>query len=205
MDVAKVVQYFEQADPVIFAVLKDVDLSTWYREPVSPDLYFHKLVDQIISQQLNVKVADIIAGRLLALTTHSHFFPSSLLQISDEDLRSVGLSRSKVEYIKNLATLTESGQLQFERFETFSDEEVVTELTKLKGVGRWTAEMFLMFALGKPDVFSHGDYGLRSGMKKLYNLAEQPTLAEATQISDKWRPYRSFGSYAVWHSLDMKE
>ncbi|MDQ5951378.1 MAG: DNA-3-methyladenine glycosylase [Patescibacteria group bacterium] len=204
MDVEQVKLHFKTVDPVIFAALADVDIAKWYRSPIDRELYFHKLVDQIISQQLNVKVADIISARLLALVGEPHFSPAPLLKAEDEALRAVGLSKSKASYIKNLAALTEAGEIKFDAFATAAEEEIIAELTKVKGIGRWTAEMFLMFALGKPDVFSHGDYGLRSGIKKLYNLDDHPTLEEATLITDKWRPYRSFGSYALWQSLEKK-
>lgn len=204
MDVEQIKLHFKNVDPIIFAALAEVDINKWYRKPISPDLYFHKLVDQIISQQLNTKVADIISGRLLQLIDKPNFSPASLLEVEDEKLRTVGLSKSKASYIKNLATLTEAGQIKFDTFASASEEEVIAELIKVKGIGKWTAEMFLMFALGRPDIFSHGDYGLRSGIKKLYGLADHPTIEEATIITDKWRPYRSFGSFALWQSLEKK-
>lgn len=204
MDEKSIRDHFLKVDPVIAQALEDVDLTDWYRQPIAQDQYFHKLVDQIISQQLNTKVADIISQRLLDLIEQPHFTPESLVILTDEQMRSVGLSKSKSLYIKNLAQLTIDKNIRFEIFETADEERIIEELIKVKGIGRWTAEMFLMFALAKPDVFSYGDYGLKSGMKKLYNLPNHPTIEEATKITEKWKPYRSFGSFALWQSLEKK-
>ena len=204
MDEEAIKKHFEKVDPVIFGVLKDVEFSKWHKEPISTEKYFHSLVNQIISQQLNTKVADVISARLATVLAEENFTPSRVLEVSDEELRSVGLSKSKASYIKNLAELVATNKINFESFSTATEEEIIAELVQVKGIGRWTAEMFLMFALAKPDVFSHGDYGLRSGIKKIYSLAEHPTLDEATTITEAWKPYRSYGSFALWHSLDQK-
>jgi DNA-3-methyladenine glycosylase II len=204
MDENLIRAHFKEVDPIIFEALSEVDFSRWHRSPIDQTHYFHKLVEQIISQQLNTKVADIITERVLTIIAEPLFMPSSLLRMADDELRKAGLSKSKISYIKNLAKLTAENQIAFDTFASASEEEIISELIKVKGIGRWTAEMFLMFALGKPDIFSHGDYGLRAGMKKLYNLADHPTLEEATIITDKWKPYRSFGSFALWQSLEKK-
>jgi DNA-3-methyladenine glycosylase II len=205
MDEKAIKKHFEKVDPIIFAVIKDVDFSKWHKKPINIDSYFHTLVNQIISQQLHTKVADVISARLATLLAEESFTPTRVLEVTDEELRSVGLSKSKASYIKNLAELVAAGKINFESFPTASEEEVIAELVQVKGIGRWTAEMFLMFALAKPDVFSHGDYGLRSGIKKIYRLTEHPTLDEAIRITELWKPYRSFGSFALWRSLEQKD
>lgn len=204
MDEQEIRNHFRLVDPVIFTALEEVTLKDWFHQPLTPEHYFSKLVDQIISQQLNTKVADIIGQRLLNMTNQDVFTPESILSLSDEELRAAGLSKSKASYLRNLAQLTIDRQIRFEIFASADEETIIAELVKVKGIGRWTAEMFLMFALAKPDIFSYGDYGLKSGLKKLYNLSQHPTIEEATKITEKWRPYRSFGSFALWQSLAKK-
>lgn len=163
--------------------------------------YFLSLVESIVSQQLSVKVADVIYARLVTLYTKGNITPEETLTIDTEDMRKVGMSYSKIKYIKSLAQHVVDSPKMFEKFDQMSEEEIIIELTKVKGVGRWTAEMFLLFTMGKPDIFSYGDLGLRNALKNLYHLTEiTPEIAE--KITTVWKPYRSYGSRYLWKSLE---
>lgn len=201
---SEIKRYFKKNDPIIFSILESADVSSWQRPAVSPELYFHTLANSIISQQLNTKVADIISDRLLKALQLEQFTAEALVAADISVLRSMGLSQAKANYIQSLAELSSKNQINFKIFSTASEEEIIEELIKVKGIGRWTAEMFLMFALGRPDVFSYGDYGLKSALRNLYKLDDLPSKEQAAEITDKWRPYRTIGSLALWKSLEKK-
>jgi DNA-3-methyladenine glycosylase II len=120
--------------------------------------------------------------------------------LSDEEMRRVGLSRQKALYLRDLAAHVANKSINFHRFAAFSDDEVIAELIRVKGIGRWTAEMFLMFNLGRPDVLPLDDLGLRSAVRKAYRLSAMPTKGELAQIGERWRPYRSAASWYLWQS-----
>lgn len=167
----------------------------------SADLY-QNLLESIVSQQLSVKAADTIFKRFLALFPGENFpKPEEVLKISDDTLRSCGLSRQKASYLKSLSELILSGQLILEDLESLPDEEVILLLTKVKGIGRWTAEMFLIFTLGRPDIFSLGDLGLRTAVSRLYGV-DRDNLKAIEDISLQWQPVRSLASRYLWKSLD---
>jgi DNA-3-methyladenine glycosylase II len=132
------------------------------------------------------------------------FTPRHVLKLKDQALRDVGLSWAKASYIKNLAEKVNNQEVRLEKLSKLDDEAVIAELVKVKGIGPWTAEMFLMFSLGREDVFSHGDLGLRNGLVKLYQLRKPPTIERANRIVNRWSPYKSYGSLALWHSLDNR-
>ena len=119
-------------------------------------------------------------------------------------MRSVGMSYGKIKYVKSLAEHVIASPTMFETFDQMSDEDIISELIPIKGIGQWTAEMFLIFTMGRPDVFSYGDLGLKNAIRNLYGLSDRPTLEEATEITDQWRPYRSYGSRYLWKSLELK-
>ncbi len=158
-----------------------------------------ELVESIISQQLSNKAADTIYNRFLALFGNK--FPSikQILDIDIEKLRSAGVSFAKANYVKNIANAFKQGELVIEKIVKMSDEEVIKELTKIKGVGKWTAEMILIFTLKREDVFSIGDAGLKRAIKNLYNLVDEK---EILKLSQKWKPKRSFASWYLWRSLE---
>jgi DNA-3-methyladenine glycosylase II len=161
--------------------------------------HFRGLVGSIVSQQLSTKAARTIYSRLMEILgtksyTHKHILKTSFLK-----LRRAGLSGSKVRFIKGLAKAMEDKKLNFRKIKTLADEEVITELIRHKGVGRWTAEMFLIFSLGRPDVFSHGDGGLKNAIIKIY---KPKSARDVHKITEKWRPYRSIASLYLWASLD---
>ncbi len=172
---------------------------------ISPhDNYYFELIDSIISQQLSVKAAASIRKRFLGLFDGVHPEPEAIIGKSIEELRSVGLSGPKAKYIQDLAMHVKDGRLKFDKFNTLSNEEIITELTAVKGIGEWTAHMFLMFCMGRLDVVAKGDLGIRNGIKALYGLPEVPTPQQVTEIAElnKWHPYESVACWYVWQSLD---
>ncbi len=141
----------------------------------------------------------------MALTPGRKFpTPREIMKMPAAKMRKCGLSRMKVSFIKDLAKKTLDGTLDFKHMDVMTDEEVIGHLTGVKGIGRWTAEMFLIFSLQRDDVFSYGDLGLRNALKKIYKLRKAPTPAQAEKITAKWKPYRSLGSRYLWASLDNK-
>ncbi|MDD4694801.1 MAG: DNA-3-methyladenine glycosylase 2 family protein, partial [Firmicutes bacterium] len=151
----------------------------------------------IIGQQLSNKVAGIIWQRLDDLF-RGLLVPEQFLVTDSEALRSIGISYRKIEYIKNLASAVTNSDLNLQELERLSDQEVIDRLIKLKGIGVWTAEMFLIFSLGRPDVFSTGDLGLRKAVEKLCSLDERVNTEEIVRITNRWSPYRTFVSLHLW-------
>jgi DNA-3-methyladenine glycosylase II len=166
------------------------------------DQYFFMLVEAVASQQLNSKVADTIIGRIRALVPgKSRIEAADMLAVPDQALRDTGLSWSKVGYVKDLAARVDSGEVHLGRISEMEDEEIIKELVAVKGIGRWTAEMFLIFSLARPDVFAVDDFGLRAAMKKIYGLPDLPKPAPMREIAEPWRPYRSYASLYLWRSV----
>lgn len=164
------------------------------------------LIQSIISQQLSIKVAPIIFQRFLNLFGGSFPANHKILSIETEQLRSCGLSLQKAKYIQNIANFFSEQKLNNEFFYTLSDEEIIQTLTQIKGVGRWTVEMVLIFCLGREDVFSVGDYGIQVAMKKIYNINKEKKELEKKmlKIAENWRPFRSYASLYLWASKDLK-
>ena len=181
-------------DPKLEAAVREVGE---YDIRLDSDKY-ESLVQAIITQQLSGKASGAITARLKALYGGAFPAPADILATSDEDLRGVGLSRSKVSYIRGISELVESGGLDLDSLEKMPDDEVVAVLTAVKGVGRWTAEMFLIFTLGRLDVLPVDDLGLRKGIKMAYSTRTLPTGAEATRIAERWRPYRTVATWYLW-------
>jgi DNA-3-methyladenine glycosylase II len=201
-------------DPVLRAVIDTVPEPdhTWDRPRPN---HFRSLVVAIMNQQISGKAADTILKRFLELffppsgaglskRTASKKFPKpgDVLAISDEKLRTAGLSGMKVAYIKDIARHVAEGELNFRAMKNWTDEEIIQHLVRVKGIGRWTAEMFLMFSLGRQDVFSYGDLGLRNAMQNLYKLKSNPTPEQAEKIAAAWSPYRTLASRYLWASVD---
>jgi len=169
--------------------------------------YYQELVESIVSQQLSVKAAATIMKRFLELFPGDAFpEPGHILEKDIEELRSVGLSRQKGTYIQDLAVKVLEGTVRFDHLDALSNEEVIKELTQIKGVGVWTVHMFLLFCMGRMDVLPTGDLGIKNGIYKLYSLEEKPTPEEMEAIAKKhkWHPYEGVASWYVWHSLDNK-
>jgi DNA-3-methyladenine glycosylase II len=187
-------------DPVIKHLIK-----TYPLPPLGePDSLFLELVETIVSQQLSVKVSDTIFTRLLSLLMgkkRSQIVPQDVLNLTTDHLRSVGLSGSKASYVHNIANAIINDQIKLDQFSTMTNDEVFDAIVGIKGLGPWSAEMFLIFSLKRPDVFSIGDLGLRSAIAKLYHVDREDT-AKILKITQKWSPYRSTACRLLWKSLD---
>lgn len=161
---------------------------------------FESLVQAIISQQISTAAARTIRLRLRERT--GGFTPDSVLALADEDFRASGISPQKIRYLRDLSEHVHSGALPLNRLGRLSDEEVIERLVAVKGIGRWTAQMFLMFSLGRPDVLPHDDLGIKNAIRKLYELEQIPTRAEIDEIAEPWRPHASVACWYLWRSLE---
>lgn len=199
----KAASHLKEHDPILAGVIGDSLLSN-----IIPNKnYYQELVESIISQQLSVKAAATILKRFIELFPGVDFpAPDQILQKDIEELRAVGLSRQKGSYIQDLALKVIEGEVRFNHLDALSNDEVIAELTRIKGVGVWTVHMFLLFCMGRLDILPTGDLGIKNGIYKLYNLKEKPTPEEMEEIAKKnnWHPYESVASWYVWHSLDNK-
>ncbi len=156
----------------------------------------------IMFQQLAGAAALAILNRFIAIYADSKFpTPAQVLATPDEVLRKAGVSRQKMVYLKDLAAHLESGALNFRRIARMDDEKVIEELTRVKGIGRWTAEMFLMFNLGRPDVFPTDDLGLQNAMMKHFRMRKRPKRSRLIKLGERWRPYRTAATWYMWRSL----
>ena len=167
---------------------------------------YYDLLESIISQQLSIKVADVIFHRFLALFPDNYPHPEQLLEISIEKLRSVGLSNQKAGYLQNVAHFAIENDLEAIEWRHKSDLEIISHLTQIKGVGTWTAQMLLMFTLGRPDVFPVDDLGIQQAMQRLFNIKEQnPRLLKKQMIdlAEPWRPYRTIACRYLWRWKDQ--
>jgi len=167
-----------------------------------PDDAYGALLRAIVGQQLSVKAARTIYDRLCALYGERTPTPEELLATDPDKLRAVGLSRAKAGYLRDLAQHVEDGQLELDALPKLPDDEVIEMLTAVKGLGRWTADMFLMFHLRRPDVLPVGDLGIRKAVQIAYGLEEMPAPAELTEIAERWRPHRTLACLYLWASLD---
>jgi DNA-3-methyladenine glycosylase II len=166
--------------------------------------YYRALVGEIIGQQLSVKAAASIRKRFELLFGDTFPEPEAILQKSVEELRTVGLSQSKANYIRDLAQHITDGKLQFDHLDDLSNEAVILELTDVKGIGEWTAHMFLMFCMGRSDILAYGDLGIRNAIKKLYGLDHAPSPQEVEVIvkNNQWHPYETIACWYLWQSLE---
>ncbi len=192
-------------DPLIFLskdnILKPLIKKYSLKQLEKSAHLFTDLVEAILSQQLSSKAAATITSRFLALFPDKSLNAEKILLMGEDSLRSVGISRQKISYLKNLSENISLGILEISHLEELSDDEVIIELTKVKGIGRWTAEMFLIFSLNRPDIFSVGDLGLRSAVSRLYQIDREDKIA-IEKLSRQWTPYRSYASRLLWRSLD---
>lgn len=201
---SRILNHFKKADKKIYKIMKSMDFEKWKKVIREEEDYFVNLTRSIIGQQLSGKAASTIIGRFENLFPKNKISAKYLLKLSDEVLRKVGMSYSKASFIKDLAKKTLSGEVSFKNINKLSDEEIINHLTKVKGIGPWTAEMFLMFSLARPDVFSHKDLGLNRAIQKLYGFKKPPTIKQVEKIIKKWEPYKSYASFALWESLNNK-
>jgi DNA-3-methyladenine glycosylase II len=195
----KKIAHLKKSDPKLKAIIERIKL----REIAIARGPFEALVEAIVSQQLSIKAADTIFARFVALTPGKKFpTPRQVLALPAMKIRKAGLSKMKVSFIKDLAKKIFDKTVNLKGIYSLTDEEVIEHLTRVKGIGPWTAEMFLIFSLGREDIFSYGDLGLKNAIRKIYRLKKHPTPAQTKKITDRWRPYRSLGSRYLWASLD---
>jgi DNA-3-methyladenine glycosylase II len=162
---------------------------------------FAVLARSIISQQISTKAALAIGGRLLKTLGRSGLRPRAILKLTDESMRAAGLSAMKVRSLRDLAEKCVSGEVPLGKLADMEDEEVIEKLIPVRGIGRWTAEMFLIFSLGRLDVFPMADFGLRAGVRNQYGLDDLPDKDTLARIGEVWRPYRSVGTWFIWRSF----
>lgn len=185
-------------DPVMAEIIARVGpYAMEYREPT-----FETLVRSIVYQQLSGKVASVIFKRLHEAAGEAQLTPAGIMRMRPEKMRGVGLSAQKTRYIRELAKLARRGKVVFENLPKMEDAEVIEHLTQVKGIGVWTAQMFLMFALRRPDVLPVADLGIRSAIKKAYGLDDLPKPAEMERIAASWKPHTTVACWYLWRSLD---
>jgi DNA-3-methyladenine glycosylase II len=195
----KAVNHLKKSDPILRGIIDRVGPCRMeFGEP-----QFAALAESIVYQQLNGKAAATIFERFAALAGEP-LTPEGILNLSDAQLRSVGLSKQKSAYLKDLAAKTAAGTLDFARLPELSDDEVIEHLTQVKGIGVWTAHMFLMFSLQRPNVLPTGDYGVQVAIKKHYRKRKLPKPKDMEKIARAWEPYRSVACWYMWRSLDIK-
>jgi DNA-3-methyladenine glycosylase II len=203
LDVERGTRHLRRKDPVMRDLIKRVGkLDLEARRRGRPADAYGALVRSIVGQQLSTKAAATIYGRMVELWGGRTPTPRELLDTDPDAIRAAGMSRPKVAYLRDLAEHVLSGELELDRLNELSDEEIVAELTAVKGLGEWTAHMFLIFHLQRPDVLPVGDLGVRNAVKNEYGLDEPPLAAEMTELAEPWRPHRSLASLYLWRSLD---
>ena len=192
-------RHLKKSDPVLASIIERVGpCSMQFGEPT-----FHALAESILYQQLNGKAAATIFDRFTALAGDP-LTPEGILKLTDAQMRGVGLSRQKTAYLRDLSEKTKAGLLEFERMPDMSEDDVIAHLTQVKGIGIWTAHMFLIFTLRRPDILPVGDYGVQAAIKKHYRKRKLPKPAVMLKIAKPWAPYRSIACWYLWRSLDIK-
>jgi DNA-3-methyladenine glycosylase II len=195
----KAILHLKKADPILAGIIESVGACKMnYDEPA-----FASLAEAIVYQQLHGKAAATIFKRLTDLAGEP-LTPEGILKLSEAELRGVGLSKQKLSYLRDLAAKTQSGELDFRSLSELSDDEVIKRLTQVKGIGVWTAHMFLMFSLRRPDVLPVGDLGVQMAIRKHYRKRKLPKPAQMEKIAKSWSPYRSVACWYLWRSLDIK-
>jgi DNA-3-methyladenine glycosylase II len=191
--------HLKKADPVMRAIIERLGpCQMEFGEP-----QFHSLAEAIIYQQLNGKAAVTIFKRFRELAGDP-ITPEGILKLTPEQMRTVGLSKQKSSYLVDMAQRTHRGELDFSRLPTMPDDGVIEHLTQVKGVGVWTAHMFLIFTLRRPNVLPVGDFGIRMAIKKHYRKRKLPNPAQMEKIAKSWEPYRSVACWYLWKSMDVK-
>jgi DNA-3-methyladenine glycosylase II len=191
------IQHLRRNDPVLSQIIDRVgDYGIQFRDPD-----FETLVRSIVYQQLSGRVASVIFGRLMT-AAGGRLTPANILKLRPARMRSMGLSKQKTAYIRDLARHSRDGRVVFEELAALDDALVIERLTQVKGIGVWTAHMFLIFALRRTDVLPTGDLGIRNAMRKAYGMQELPTPAEMEVLAERWRPWCSVASWYLWRSLE---
>jgi len=195
----RALNHLKKADPVLRAIIERI--GPFRMEYGPPE--FHSLAEAIVYQQLNGKAAVTIFNRFANLAGKP-LTPQGIAKLTDQQMRGVGLSKQKSSYLRDMAERALSGQLDFSKLHEQSDEEVIKHLTQVKGVGVWTAQMFLMFTLRRENVLPTGDFGVQMAVKKHYKKRKMPRPAVMEKIARPWEPYRSIACWYLWRSLDIK-
>ena len=199
LDLQSATAHLRKADPILAGIIAQHGGCTLKLDRH----YFQALVEAILSQQLSIKAAATIFRRFKELLD-GKVEPDRILEIADTSFRGVGISRQKMGYLRDLSQKWSAGLVNPRRFARLEDEEIIAALTHVKGIGRWTAEMFLIFCLGRLDVLPVGDLGFRNALKRAYQLRRDPSPAKMQKIAESWRPYRSVGTWYLWASWDKK-
>ena len=199
--VSRALRHLRRSDPILKEVIRRV--GPFQLE--SRRGRFQSLVRSILAQQISTAVARSMLRKLEARLAPKRLSPENLAELSFEELRSLGLSRQKASYLQDLTSKVLDGSVRLHRVHRLTDEEVISELIQVKGIGRWTVQMFLIFCLGRPDVFAPDDFGLRSAIQRLYGLPELPKRAEAETIAAAWRPHATVASWYLWRSLELPQ
>jgi DNA-3-methyladenine glycosylase II len=199
-NLTRAAKHLSKYDPKLATVIAAAGLASY----APHHDYYRALVDSIIGQQLSVKAASSIKKRFRELFSDTFPEPEAILTKSIEDLRGVGFSRAKAAYVQDLAQHIIDGKIRFDKLAEQANEEIIAELTAVKGIGEWTVHMFLMFSVGRLDVLAYGDLGVRNGVKLVYDLEELPSKQDMENIAKKykWHPYESVACWYMWHSLD---
>jgi len=196
----KAILHLKKSDPVLRGLIERI--GPYGIEFLEPD--FATLVRAIVYQQLSGKAASVIFDRLAAAAGDGRLTPEAVLQLSPRKMRDQGLSKQKIAYIRDLAARAVSGEVDFAALEKLPDEAVYERLTRLKGIGVWTAQMFLIFALRRTDVLPSADLGIRAAVRRAYRYAELPKPSQVEKLAGKWRPYCTVAAWYLWRSLETK-
>lgn len=196
----QVLTHFRRKDPKIHSLIAGAGLEEL--RAARPADYFQKLCREIIGQQLSGRVAKVIFGRFTDLFPRGKVTPELTLKLPARRLRNAGMAWAKARAIRDLAAKVSNGTVNLHSLKEKGDDAAITELTKVKGIGPWTAHMFLMFSLGREDVFSHEDLGLRRAIRRTYGLRSEPTRKQTDLLAARWSPYRTYASLALWKSVD---
>ena len=197
----KAINHLRKSDPRLAAVIDQVGPCTF--EPAEGMAHFTAITRSIVFQQLSGKAASTIYGRFAALFDDDTPVAHALLDLPDEKLRAAGLSRQKIGYLRDLAARVQAGDVPVDTLHELGDDDIIAALTSVKGIGRWTAQMFLMFRLGRPDVLPDLDLGIQKGIQRAYNMRKLPLPKRVLEVGAKWAPYRTIASWYLWRSLDI--
>ena len=200
---SKIVRHFKKSDRILHSYFKQIGPIEDLQSDL-PQNYFFRICKEIVGQQLSSKAGRAIFSRFKNVFPKGIVCPEAVLATSHETLRDSGISHAKARYIRNLAEAVAGKELDFKSFKKLDNEQIIKQLTKVKGIGPWTAQMFLMFTMGREDVFSPGDLGLRKAIKKVYKFKKKPSQQQIEKIVSQWSPYKTYGSMILWGILDLK-
>jgi DNA-3-methyladenine glycosylase II len=197
----RAIAHLKTSDPTLARVIERVGVCRF--KPNAAGTHFDAVARSIVYQQLSGSAARTIYTRVLARYGGEPPSPAQLLATVDTELRAVGLSRQKIAYLKDLAAKTHAGEIPIDALHELSDDEIIHALTRVKGVGRWTAQMFLIFRLGRPNVLPELDLGIRKGIQRAYRMRALPSEVRVRKLGRKWEPYCSVASWYLWRLLDV--